>query len=1476
MSFLWPNFIFGTSSSDVLNGTNTNDWIFGFFGDDYLSGLGGDDRLFGGFGNDTIRGGEGDDRINGGLGFDVAVYSGRVQDYSITQIGRGPWQHTLVASTGAVDDPGTDRLRGVEALYFAADDYTLFIDGTDNAVLAGDDAISASEDGTTVVAASVLLANDQEFDGDTTQIIGVSGTSVAGATVSLAAGSIVYDPGSRFDTLPGGATETDTFTYTVTDGNGGTDTATVTVTINGVNDDPVLTALSAVTIDENTASVPAGIGATDVDSTNLTFSISGTDADLFSIDAATGALNFLSPPDFEDPQDVGGDNTYDVTVTVEDGNGGNDSADIAVSVADVLEIPEVDARINEFHYDNAGGDVGEFVEIRTAAGDDVSALTIELYNGSSSQLNVYNSVSVAGLTMTTDGTYDYYVWEPSSIQNGSPDGIALSNGGTVVEFLSYEGTFTAVDGSAAGLTSTDIGQQEGSGTAIGDSLQRDDAGVWDAPRAETKGAANDIVVPEVNARINEFHYDNAGTDSGEFVEIRTDAGDDVSALTIELYNGSSSQLNVYNSVSVAGLTMTTDGTYDYYVWEPPSIQNGSPDGIALSNGGTVIEFLSYEGTFTAVDGSAAGLTSTDIGQEEGSGTPIGDSLQRLADGTWDAPRAETKGAANDVAPTIVINEVLVSTTGSDVEFLEIFGTPGTSLAGLSIVNIESGDASGNIDNRFDLPADAEIGDNGFYLVGNSLVGSLGVTPNATIPGNFFENSSSTIALLETASISGSTVDGTETVIDAIALSDGDASETFYYGAQVLGPDGSFYPSAAGRFPDGGDWQLIDAFSPAGNNTTPTAGDGGGTGGPEEKLISEIQGDGAASALEGQQVIVEAIVVGDFQDGGLGANGDLNGFYLQEEDADADGDALTSEGIFVFDGFSPGTDVQVGDKVRITGTVTEFFGETQLSGLTDIQIVSGGNTLPTAAQITFPVAKVTTNSNGELIADLEAYEGMLVTLPQEMTVSDLFTLGRFGDIGLQQGGLLETFTQANAPSVAGFQAFQETAVKNAVLLDDGFTTQNPDTIPFEIDGEPGNIAGQFDAGDPLSAGDTVTGITGVLRYGTGSGSFGDEAYRINPTEAPVFVDDVPRDGTAPDVGGTIIVSSFNLLNFFTTIDDGTATSGPNSLQPRGADSLDEFLRQTDKLIAALAEVGADVFGLVELENEYGDQNGDGLFSLQYIVDALNSTIPGAAYDFVDPGVPYGDTGDAIMVGMIYNTNTVEIAAGTNPAILTDALLPSLGLNFGNPVFDGPGTSRAPLAATFTEISSGEEFTVAVNHFKSKGSISPFGNNAGIGDGTGNNNEARLQAAQALDAWLDTNPTGTSDPDTLIIGDLNAYAMEDPVTFLKSEGYVDQVEVFLPVDEFAFSFGFPVDLNTSPSVQSFGALDYGFASASLASQVTGAAEWHINALEASALDYNTEFKPQSQIDDLYAADGFRSSDHDPLVIGLDLGPPDTLLS
>jgi predicted extracellular nuclease len=646
---------------------------------------------------------------------------------------------------------------------------------------------------------------------------------------------------------------------------------------------------------------------------------------------------------------------------------------------------------------------------------------------------------------------------------------------------------------------------------------------------------------------------------------------------------------------------------------------------------------------------------------------------------------------------------------------------------------------------------------------------------------------------------------------------------------------------------------------------------GGNGDAEFKLIHEIQGSEAVSPILGKPVIVEAIVVGDFQDGGLGTNGDLNGFFLQEEDEDADGDDRTSEGIFVFDGFTPAVDVEVGDLVRVEGAVTEFFGETQLSDVTVTVVNDSDNSGDvTPATVTFPVASTTVNADGVLIADLEAFEGMLVTIPQELTVSDLFTLGRFGDIGLHADGRLETFTQANAPSVEGFQSYQEMAVRNTVILDDGSTVQNPATIPFEVASAPGDTEGQLDAKDELRAGDTLTNLTGVVRFGTGSGSFGDEIYRINPVETPIFANTNPRPAEAPEVGGDITVASFNVLNFFTTLDDGSGGSGPNNLDPRGAETDTEFERQKDKLVAALSELEADIFGLIELENEFGDQNGDGQFAIGFLADALNQKIAGANYQFVDPGQGFIDTGDAISVGLIYNANTINIAEGTTVEILTDSDLAGLGADPGNPVFDGAGTSRAPLAATFEDLATGETFTVAVNHFKSKGSISPFGNNAGIGDGTGNNNEARLQAAVALDAWLDTDPTNSGDDDVLIIGDLNAYGMEDPIQFLLGEGYEDQVQRFLETGDFEYSFGFPLDLDSSPQVQAFGALDYALASESLARQITGAAEWHINADEASVFDYNTNFKPGAQVEDLFAPDPFRASDHDPLIVGLAFNP------
>lgn len=209
-------------------------------------------------------------------------------------------------------------------------------------------------------------------------------------------------------------------------------------------------------------------------------------------------------------------------------------------------------------------------------------------------------------------------------------------------------------------------------------------------------------------------------------------------------------------------------------------------------------------------------------------------------------------------------------------------------------------------------------------------------------------------------------------------------------------------------------------------------------------------------------------------------------------------------------------------------------------------------------------------------------------------------------------------------------------------------------------------------------------------------------------------------------------------------------------------------------------------------------------------------------------------------------------------LTDADLLGLGLSAATPVFDGPSTNRAALAASFTEIESGAGLTIAVNHFKSKGG-NGTGGDADSGDGQGNFNETRTKGAEALSAWLASDPTGSGDEDFLILGDLNAYAMEDPIMALKDDGYTDLVNQF--VGSAAYSFVFDGQ---------FGSLDYALANDPLLAQVTGATEWRINADEPDILNYDTSFNDPA----FFNADNpFRSSDHDPIIVGLSLTPINT---
>ena len=146
-----------------------------------------------------------------------------------------------------------------------------------------------------------------------------------------------------------------------------------------------------------------------------------------------------------------------------------------------------------------------------------------------------------------------------------------------------------------------------------------------------------------------------------------------------------------------------------------------------------------------------------------------------------------------------------------------------------------------------------------------------------------------------------------------------------------------------------------------------------------------------------------------------------------------------------------------------------------------------------------------------------------------------------------------------------------------------------------------------------------------------------------------------------------------------------------------------------------------------------------------------------------------------------------------------------------------------------------------------------------DGQGNCNAVRVAAATELVNWLATNPTGTGDPDILLVGDYNAYAMEDPITTIKTAGYTNLIDSILGPDAYSYVFD-----------GQWGYLDHALASASLASQVTGVGEYHINADEPSILDYLEDFKSASQLISLYAPNEFRISDHDPVIVGLDLIP------
>jgi len=576
-------------------------------------------------------------------------------------------------------------------------------------------------------------------------------------------------------------------------------------------------------------------------------------------------------------------------------------------------------------------------------------------------------------------------------------------------------------------------------------------------------------------------------------------------------------------------------------------------------------------------------------------------------------------------------------------------------------------------------------------------------------------------------------------------------------------------------------------------------------------VRAIQGPGARSPLVGRRVVTEGAVT-------LVTS---NGFFLQETEGADTGRA--SRGLFVFTADAPA--VAARQCVRLAGRVVEFnvgaagnretlaHPVTELHEVSDLQVLRGDCDIA-------PVALAWPLPEGET---LERHEGMLVTLAGPFTVQQNFFLGRFGQLTLASGGRLQAPTNVARPGPTA-RALARANARRRLVLDDASARQFPTPVPYLADD------------GTVRAGDTVDEIIGVVDYGLATArAEGPGTWRIHPVRPPRIARANPRGAAPADVGGDLRVASANVDNFFATLADGPGRCGPRQLAGdcRGARSAAEFERQRAKLVAMLAAIDADVVALMEIENDGGP-------ALRSLVDALNAHAGAATWAAVGEP-PAGGGGDATRVAMIYK--------------------PARVAPLGPPRADrDPVHGRPPLAQAFAAFDGVARFAVIASHFKSRRCDGAGGVDRDRGDLQGCWGHRRLLQARALARFARASARESGIEDTLLVGDFNAYAREDPAVALAASGFADQVARFEP---WAYSYVYD---------GAAGRLDGVFANPSMAARVTGVTTWHVDADEPELLDYAFASRmPGADPAVSWTATPWRASDHDPVVVGLRLSGP-----
>ena len=776
------------------------------------------------------------------------------------------------------------------------------------------------------------------------------------------------------------------------------------------------------------------------------------------------------------------------------------------------------------------------------------------------------------------------------------------------------------------------------------------------------------------------------------------------------------------------------------------------------------------------------------------------------------------------------------------DFIEVAADPGTDISGWTFGSVTRGGSVQAQQNTVTVPEDTTVGDSGAVAIDVPITNS--VKAGSAADGEY--GSSAFVIDDDGELVDFQQIGG---VVDGKGVT---GTKNTFTPAPVIGqeaePTGATAASGQSIQLTGDAWK---SAAPTPNALPDSSDDDGDDDGDDGETpdgvtpIADIQGTGDASPIQGKTVTTRGVVTAAYPEGGL------NGYYIQTPGTGgADrADGAASDGIFVY---SPDTvaDTNIDDHVEVTGTVSEHYGQTQISvSASDLKTVDEPAEAVKPVEDAFPAGD----------EKRESLEGMLLQPSESLTVADNYNTNTYGEVVLATGeGTLDQPTDVHRPGTPEAKALEAENLDREVVLDDGATVNflkadKDIPLPYLSKEDPVRVGAQANFTSPV-----VLGFDHEKwRFQPTTRLTGDNAEAVQPT---TFTD--TRTEAPEAVGGQVSLASFNVLNYFTTTGDqlsgcqyyddreGNHITVRGGCDARGAANAESLKRQETKIVTAINKLDASVVSLMEIENSaaFGKDRDDALATL---VKRLNESAGTEKWDFVDSPSAVPTDEDVIRTALIYQP--AEVAPQNESTILDDQ--------------DAFSNAREPLSQAFApkdgtgEIEKDKTFVTISNHFKSKGSGSGPGNEDS-GDGQGASNADRVKQAEALVGFAGDQQEATNSDLVYLLGDFNSYTQEDPMQVFYEAGYKDIAAE--KTDESTYVYGSRTgSLDHVLALDASDEADGAGTDATAFDSVTGADVWNINSVESLALEYS---RFNYNVSDLFAPDQFRASDHDPVVVGL----------